>query len=33
MENLSKEFKPIDLEMIQFENRNTNNMNWTFLHV
>ena len=33
MEILSRELKPIALEIIQFENRHTNNINWTFLHV
>ena len=32
-EILSKEFKPTALEINQFENRHTNNVNWTFLHV
>ena len=33
MEILSKEFKPIPLEINQFENRQTNIICWKFLHV
>ena len=32
-EILSKELKSTALEFNQFENRHTNNINWTFLHV
>ena len=33
MKFLSEEFKPIALDIDQFENRRTNNINWTFLYV
>ena len=31
--DLSKEFKPIALDINQFESRHTNNINWIFLYV
>ena len=33
IQTLSKEFKPIALEVNQLENRHTKNINWAFLHV
>ena len=32
MKLLSKKLNPIALENNQFENRQTNNINWAFLH-
>ena len=33
METLSKEFKPIALDINQFDNQHIKNINWNFLHV